>query len=118
LEKGLYKEGERTPKLLPDVSILCDTQVKDGTYIPKMLIEITSPSTMNRDFDVKKKIYETVGVHEYWVINYPHSVHQFILEKGEYPEEEKVYELEENVTLIPVSVFEGLTIKIDKTYLG
>jgi Uma2 family endonuclease len=118
LEKGLCKKGERAPKLLPDVSILCDAQIKDGTYLPKLIIEIASPSTMNRDFDVKKKIYEAVGVQEYWVINYPHSVHQFILAEGEYPEEEKIYELEENITQIPVSVFEGLAISIDKVYLG
>ena len=43
---------------------------KDGIYgAPDLVIEVLSPGTKNFDLSKKKKVYESSGVKEYWVIN-------------------------------------------------
>ena len=56
--------------LRPDISVICD-EVED--YIvkaPKLIFELVSDSTIERDEGVKKDVYEKEGV-EYYVIVYP-----------------------------------------------
>lgn len=36
---------------------------------PDLIIEILSPSTADRDLGYKRKIYETHGVKEYWIVD-------------------------------------------------
>ena len=37
--------------------------------VPELVIEIGSPGTRNRDETVKRRLYERVGVSEYWVVD-------------------------------------------------
>jgi Uma2 family endonuclease len=37
--------------------------------VPSLVVEITSPATSRRDRIEKKKIYETNGVEEYWLVD-------------------------------------------------
>jgi Uma2 family endonuclease len=37
--------------------------------VPELVIEITSPSTRKRDETIKRRLYERVGVSEYWVVD-------------------------------------------------
>jgi Uma2 family endonuclease len=37
--------------------------------VPELVIEIGSPGTRRRDETIKKKLYERVGVSEYWVVD-------------------------------------------------
>ena len=45
--------------------------IKGGSYIgvSKFIVETLSPSTAMRDLSVKKDIYETTGVLEYWIVS-------------------------------------------------
>ena len=36
---------------------------------PDWLIEVTSPSTRNRDFTLKRKLYQKYGVRLYWILD-------------------------------------------------
>jgi Uma2 family endonuclease len=36
---------------------------------PDLVIEILSPSTRNKDLDIKRKIYAGFGVREYWIVD-------------------------------------------------
>ena len=58
--------------VIPDIMIVCDrNKIKGGSYtgVPKFVVETLSPSTAMRDLSVKKDIYETTGVLEYWIVS-------------------------------------------------
>ena len=57
---------------IPDLSVICD---KKGigedrfTGVPKLIIEILSPSNQGHDLVTKMAAYMKYGVEEYWIIN-------------------------------------------------
>ena len=116
LDKG--REGESY--LLPDVSVLCDNDERHyGSHgykgTPKLIIEVSSPATNDRDFYEKREIYEAIGVSEYWIVSDAQNVTVFVLKDGKFVRAK--YETEEQVLELPVSVFPGLVIKLDKNKL-
>lgn len=59
-------------RVIPDVSVLCDrTKFTDRGYegIPKLIVEVISPSSVKRDRFEKKELYERMGVPHYWLID-------------------------------------------------
>jgi Uma2 family endonuclease len=62
--------------------IITPTKIKG---IPDLIIEIVSPSSQENDYKLKKVMYETSGVPEYWIVDpSEHSVSQLILQDGKY----------------------------------
>ena len=115
---GRGKEGESY--LLPDISVLCDSDERHyGSHgyqgTPRLLIEVSSPATNERDFYEKRDIYEAIGVGEYWIVSDAQNVTVFVLKDGKYVRSK--YETEEEALMIPVSVFPDLVIKLDKNKL-
>ena len=56
----------------PDISVICDKSKltdKGCAGAPDWIIEIVSPSSMQRDYISKLSLYEHSGVHEYWIVN-------------------------------------------------
>jgi Uma2 family endonuclease len=107
--------------LLPDISVLCDSDESHyGSHgyqgAPKLIIEVSSPSTNERDFYEKRDIYEAIGAGEYWIVSDAQNVTVFVLKDGKYVRSK--YETEEHVLAIPVSVFPDLVIKLDKNKLA
>ena len=98
---------------------------------PDMVVEVLSHSTRKKDLTIKKDVYETQGVREYWIIDpRAKSVSVYLLRDGKYYlddeyilfDEEDVKEVEflkskgeavEVKNEIPVSIAEGLTIPIE-----
>ncbi|NBK18457.1 Uma2 family endonuclease [Anaerotruncus sp. 1XD42-93] len=57
---------------VPDFMIVCDrNKIKsDGVHgAPDLVVEVISPSTVNRDRGYKKDQYAKCGVQEYWIAN-------------------------------------------------
>ena len=55
----------------PDICIICDaTKIdeKGCNGAPDMIVEILSPSTAQRDLELKYALYEENGVREYWIV--------------------------------------------------
>jgi Uma2 family endonuclease len=52
---------------------------------PDLVVEILSPSTTRKDLELKRKLYESKGVPEYWIAD-PHRnvVDEHVLERGRY----------------------------------
>jgi Uma2 family endonuclease len=55
----------------PDICIICDStkiDEKGCNGAPDMIVEILSPSTAQRDLELKYALYEENGVREYWIV--------------------------------------------------
>ncbi len=53
--------------------------------VPDLLVEIVSPSSLYRDYHLKKTLYERFGVAEYWIVDPAHrAVEVFALRDGAY----------------------------------
>ena len=118
IEAGFIGPEDKKQKILPDISVVCEERnfgEGDYTGIPSLIIEVLSPSTANRDFDIKKKIYEAVGVKEYWVIFDARTVHTYILENGLFTH--RLHEAENGILRVPVVIFPPLEIEFDRSEL-
>lgn len=59
-------------EVAPDVAVYCDkNQIFYRGYIgvPQLIVEVLSPSNSDDDLIVKKDLYESYGVQEYWIIS-------------------------------------------------
>lgn len=73
--------------VIPDIMITCEEdKIEGGRYygVPKFIVEIISPGTSYRDKAKKFKIYESLGVDEYWIVTPSGVVEVYYLENGEY----------------------------------
>lgn len=72
----------------PDFSIICDKEnitSKGYNGVPKLIVEVLSPSTATKDRTVKKDLYEKIGIPEYWIIDYRwKNIEKYILVDGKY----------------------------------
>ncbi len=100
-EKGLgivrsapfqMKTGENLPGREPDLFYLAQDNIHrlEETFLDgpaDLVIEIVSPDSRERDWDVKYPEYETGGVKEYWIIDPElEQASFFVLEDGQYTE--------------------------------
>jgi Uma2 family endonuclease len=117
-KKNIAKGKEEETFLLPDVSVICSaekTKFSPHGYsgVPRMLIEVMSPSTAALDFEEKRSIYEAIGVGEYWVISDAQNVAAYVLQDGKFVK--TLYQTEETILEVPVFVFPDLLIRFDKS---
>ena len=102
-----------------------------GIYgVPDMVVEVLSKSTRKKDLTVKKDIYESNGVKEYWIIDpYAKVVDVYVLRDGkfEFDDEYPKYDADEWSLLtdeekaavksdIKVSIFDDLFVKVDDIF--
>ena len=126
-KENIKKGTEKDVYLVPDLFIAFDYKREDFcangySKVPKMVIEIVSPSTAGKDYGNKKELYRYIGVEEYWIINDSENVIVNLLEDGNYQEIE--YYLEEmdkdshkGYLEIEVKVLPGLVIEFSKKKL-
>lgn len=56
---------------------------KSGIFgAPDLVVEILSPSTAERDLVVKRRLYETYGVAEYWIVDPALNVIEVLTQQG------------------------------------
>ncbi|MEZ4902882.1 MAG: Uma2 family endonuclease [Spirosomataceae bacterium] len=72
----------------PDICIICDdTKLDDDGCLgaPDLIVEITSRSTIKKDFNEKFNWYEKAGVREYWIaLPNDKTVHVYYLKNEQY----------------------------------
>jgi len=83
-----FGEQEITTVTQPDICVICDPAKIDERGClgaPDFIIEILSPSTLERDVHDKFDVYEEYGVREYWIVDPLNSlVDVFVLENEKY----------------------------------
>lgn len=98
--------------VIPDVSVICDLEnIKPNGFhgIPKLIVEVLSPSSITHDTETKFNLYEKHGVSEFWLADYNNcSITQCILENGKYTK--KIF------VLLDEFEFERLSEKEKKVY--
>jgi len=103
----------------PDFGIVCDlSKVSDNGVngTPDFIVEILSPSSLKRDAYEKFSLYERFGVSEYWIINpREKSIVVFILQSDGKYDNGTPYDLNQNLE-IPISIIEGLKIKVSDIF--
>lgn len=75
-------------EVAPDVAVYCDKEqrfYRGFLGIPQLIVEVLSPGNADDDTIIKKELYESYGVPEYWIIS-PMSkkVYIYILEDDKY----------------------------------
>lgn len=100
-------------ELVPDIAVYCDRErrFKRGFLgVPRLTVEVLSPSNSEDDTIKKRQVYEDYGVQEYWIAS-PISKKVFVynLEKERYVLRGEYNFLEE---YIKSSSFEDLSVDI------
>jgi Uma2 family endonuclease len=87
-KKSILASQEIHTVVQPDLCVICnpdilDTQGCNGA--PDWIIEILSKGNSKKELQTKYELYQETGVGEYWLVYpYEQTVHQFVLENGQY----------------------------------
>ena len=96
IECRVYSEGlnvyldedDEDTYVIPDVVIICgENRIIGNGYkgVPELIVEVLSNKTRSKDKGLKYRLYEKVGVKEYWIVDpRSKSVEQYILKDGRY----------------------------------
>lgn len=90
----------------PDLVFISNSNKKiiGAQYIegpPDLVIEITTPSTAHRDWNVKKSKYEEMGIMEYWIVDTETDIlHIFINKAGKFVKQKEIELFGELITSI------------------
>jgi Uma2 family endonuclease len=119
LKKNIGADSEIDTVVQPDISVFCDlTKLDDrgGIGAPDLIVEITSDSTMKKDYNEKFNIYEENGVREYWIVN-PDSqcVEIFKLENEKY-ESLGVFNINDGATEVSSFIFPELKVNLIEVF--
>jgi Uma2 family endonuclease len=119
LKKNKGSDSEINTVVQPDISVFCDLSRLDdrgGIGAPDLIVEITSDSTMKKDYNEKFNIYEENGVREYWIVN-PDSqcVEIFKLENEKY-ESVGVFNINDGVTEVSSIIFPNLKVNLVEVF--
>lgn len=66
-----FEVDEEKYQFEPDVMVVCDDKFTGSIYtgVPKLVIEVLSKATEDRDLGIKLDVYERCGVEEYWIVD-------------------------------------------------
>ncbi|PSF37625.1 hypothetical protein C7H19_08710 [Aphanothece hegewaldii CCALA 016] len=72
-----YAQGMPRLRVAPDVMVIFDVapggrdnyKIWEEKQVPKVIFEMTSEGTKNKDIEFKKTLYEQLGVFEYWLFD-------------------------------------------------
>jgi Uma2 family endonuclease len=86
----------------PDLCVVCDPSKLDAKGCigsPDWIIEILSPSNLEKDLKLKYDLYEEAGVREYWIV-YPadKTIHAYVLENQKFSIKNGPYCGQENIS--------------------
>jgi Uma2 family endonuclease len=100
----------------PDIVVICNRKfITEKGYkgVPKLIVEVLSPSSVSVDYIKKMQLYGYFGVCEYWIVNPRNkSVQVFVLDNGVYIE----YTALSQKGIVKSAVFENLEFDIENVF--
>ena len=114
------KDDQNTTVVEPDLTVICEkTKItKRGcSGAPDLIIEILSPSTASHDVIRKRKLYETNGVVEYWIVDPSNQIVTRLYLNEELSEYSKPdYYSKERMNIITPIIFPELQIDLNNIF--
>ena len=115
----LNAQGFDDDVVQPDILVVCDEKkLADGKSVvgaPDLVIEVLSPTTASYDRIQKYKLYQRVGVREYWIVDPDEKLLMVnILRAGRYSS----FLFFEDDEAVPVEVLDGCSINLTEVFEG
>ncbi|MUK89028.1 Uma2 family endonuclease [Ornithinibacillus sp. L9] len=114
----LYRDDLDDVKIfIPDLSVICDKSgLVENKYVgvPKLIIEILSPSNQSHDLVVKMEAYMKYGVEEYWIINPMLNVIQIYTLNDDHLYEQT--EVMKETGMIKSEVLAGFEVRLEEVF--
>ena len=115
LKKNKGSDAEINTVVQPDISVFCDLSKLDdrgAIDAPDLVVEVTSDSTMKKDYNEKFNIYEENRVREYWIVNPDsHSMEIFKLENNKF-DSVGVFNIHDGATEASSIIFPDLKVNL------
>jgi len=119
LKKNKGTDAEIDTVVQPDIYVFCDLSKLDdrgGIGAPDLIVEITSDSTMKKDYNEKFNTYEENGVREYWIVNPDsNSMELFKLDNDKY-RSVGIYNIADGATEVTSELFPDLTVNLIEVF--
>lgn len=89
---------------------------EEGVFgVPDLLVEIISPSSLKTDRNAKYKLYQQIGVAEYWIIDIKNrSIEVHTLQAGSY--DLSAFAIEQGA--VTSTVLPGLSVAVEAVFAG
>lgn len=107
---------EEIRRVQPDISIICGHNlINENQFkgVPRLIVEVVSPSNASEDYVKKLNLYMRFGVEEYWIVSPKNRTIQIFNLENEVYGEPKIYF--EN-DLVKSNIFENLSIELMKIF--
>lgn len=121
-----YKWAENNNRpVIPDVSINCDIRNRRSTNflsVPRFIMEVLSDATEEYDRLEKMKLYQSVEVAEYWIVDWrKKQVEIYVLSPDETSLDHAEYKListitEENKEELKIHIFPNIKITYEQLF--
>jgi Uma2 family endonuclease len=115
LKKNKGSDAEVDTVVQPDISVFCDLSKLDdrgAIDAPDLVVEITSDSTMKKDYNEKFNIYEENNVQEYWIVNPDLKSMELFKANNSKLESVGVFNVNDGVTEVSSVLFPELTVNL------
>ena len=115
LKKNKGSDSEVDTVVQPDISVFCDLSKLDergAIDAPDLVVEITSDSTMKKDYNEKFNIYEENNVQEYWIVNPDLKSMELFKANNSKLESVGVFNVNDGVTEVSSVLFPELTVNL------
>jgi Uma2 family endonuclease len=115
LKKNKGTDDEIDTVVQPDISVFCDLSRLDdrgGIGAPDLIVEITSDSTMKKDYNEKFNTYEENNVQEYWIVNPDLKSMELFKAYNSKLESVGIFNVNDGATEVTSVIFPDLTVNL------
>jgi Uma2 family endonuclease len=119
LKRNKDDDNEVETVVQPDISVFCDLSKLDdrgAIDAPDLVVEVTSDSTMKRDYNDKFKLYEENFVQEYWIVNPEMYSMELFSREGEILVSQGVFNIADGKTKVKSQKFPEFEIDLEEIF--
>lgn len=117
LPKGQERDEDIDTVVQPDLSVICDPSKLDDRGCkgaPDLIVEVISPGSLKLDLTLKKRLYEQVGVREFWIV-YPQERIVMVYSRDEHGNFDDGETYDQHA-IAPVGIFDDFRIDLSTVF--